>query len=35
MTAIGDGDLVEVDPIAGQVRVLERAGERPLAGATA
>jgi pyruvate,water dikinase len=33
MTAIGDGDLVEVDPIAGRVRVLERASERPLAGA--
>jgi pyruvate,water dikinase len=34
MTAIADGDLVEVDPIAGRVRVLERASERPLAGAT-
>ncbi len=33
MTAIGDGDLVEVDPIAGRVRVLERAGDRPLADA--
>ena len=33
MTAIGDGDLVEVDPIAGRVRVLERAGDRPLAAA--
>jgi pyruvate,water dikinase len=31
MTAIGDGDLVEVDPIAGRVRVLERATDRPLA----
>ena len=31
MTAIGDGDLIEVDPIAGQVRIVERAADRPLA----
>ena len=35
MTAIGDGDLVEVDPIAGQVRIVERAIERPMVGTTA
>ena len=34
MTAIGDGDLIEVDPIAGQVRIVERAVDRPLAAAS-
>jgi pyruvate,water dikinase len=34
MTAIGDGDLIEVDPIAGQVRIVERAADRVLAGST-
>ena len=34
MTAIGDGDLIEVDPIAGQVRIVERAADRPLAAST-
>ncbi len=34
MTAIGDGDLVEVDPIAGRVRVLERAADRVMVGAS-
>jgi pyruvate,water dikinase len=28
MTAIADGDLVEVDPAAGRVRIVERAAER-------
>lgn len=26
MTAIGDGDVVDVDPVAGEVRIVERAG---------
>jgi pyruvate,water dikinase len=34
MTAIGNGDLIEVDPIAGQVRIVERAADRPLASVT-
>ncbi|MGH9132831.1 MAG: PEP-utilizing enzyme, partial [Ilumatobacteraceae bacterium] len=34
MTAIGDGDLVEVDPVAGRVRVVERAADRMPVGAT-
>jgi pyruvate,water dikinase len=34
MTAIGDGDLIEVDPIAGEVRIVERAADRAMSGTT-
>jgi phosphohistidine swiveling domain-containing protein len=29
LTRVADGDLVEVDPVAGAIRVIEGVGERP------